>query len=367
MTDVEELIRDTLRRQESRAPDPGPVLAALRRPVRRPAPRRSRGLVGGLAVAIAVAVVVITIPAGIQQLTGPRPEPDGPGGGTGATEVPPAGLLRYTAAWLPPGFTEVYRAVGPDGRQHRQWAAGTVRTDSSGNPLTPLITLSVHTPAEPSWADTPQAISEARDTATVAGHPAGFPRLDASGGRLIWMPDAGTILQVSLVKVADARQTALRIAESVRPDGGSAVRPGIRFGSLPAPLAEETAGVRGSSPADATTELVAAEPGAVDDRSPTVQVTLSPQALESGGEPVTVRGRTGTYVAPVDRRSTEHNDITPARLAVRLDDGRWLTLDASSVSDGTGGSAPTPLSRDQLIDILNTLVFRTPDYTWLGR
>ena len=359
MTDIEQLITDALRRQETRAPNSAPVLAALRRSADRP-----RARVRGLVVAVAAAVVVaLGVPVGLSQFTsitamrvasGPEP-----------TRSEPAITLRYTAGWLPDGFHEVYRGAGVAGVQQRRWANGPVGADPGSTPTdTSIISLTLHTPAEPNWADTGAAISEMRDKVTVQGHPAGFARVDNLSARLLWMPAEDTILQVTTINLPDSRQVAIRVAESVRADGSAALQPEIKFGALPAPLRELNAAVTGDSARAAATVLMAGDPTRTDGESPTVTVTLSRQAPElTGGQPVTVRGRPGTYAPPPDRRNTEHNDFGPARVAVALPDGRWLTLAAP----GPTGGRPTSLSAAELTAILDGVVFGPPpDHSWLG-
>jgi hypothetical protein len=127
MTDLEELIGVTLRRQADHIPPPGPILAKLQRPT-----RRSRAKFG-LLLAATTAVVAVAIMVTVQQLTvtstpappgglSPTPSPE-------PTVAPKTGpTLTYTVGSLPDGFTETHRAVGQHGFQLREWSNSRDRT-----------------------------------------------------------------------------------------------------------------------------------------------------------------------------------------------------------------------------------------------
>ena len=145
--------------------------------------------------------------------------------------------------------------------------------------------------------------------------------------------------------VPDARAVAQRIAQDVtrEPVG---VRGELRFGALPAGLAERSAAVKGTGPGDGSTELTAADPA-----RPSVPVVRATVSAGSPGvndaAPVTVRGGPGFFVAPANGEE--------ALVATRLPSGRWLTV-----------SGPRPEA--ELVAVADGIQLDpAPDYGWLGR
>ena len=153
------------------------------------------------------------------------------------------------------------------------------------------------------------------------------------------------MLTVRVGGVPDARAVAQRIAEAVTP-GPVGVRGELRFGALPAGLAERSAAVKGTGPADASTELTAADPARPS--VPAVRVTASAGSPGvNGAAPVTVRGGQGFFVAPKPGEA--------AMVAVRLPSGRWLTV-----------AGPRPEA--ELVAVADGVQLDpAPDYRWLGR
>ncbi|QKV79155.1 hypothetical protein [Amycolatopsis sp. Hca4] len=316
--ETETLIRDSLERLATRAPDGHAVRDALTRAGRKRQPSSRLAL-----VAAAVVVLIVGVVAGTQLLTRPDPVP--------AASRP---VLGYGPEWLPDGFTEQYREGGPGiTPQVRQWAAGAAR-----------VTLTAYSTADPEWSQTALKIAAIKDQALVHGRVA---MLTGTGGtaELTWLADDEHVLVVQVLGLPDARATAQRVADSVagRKVG---VRGEVRFGALPAGLAERSAVVQGSGPGNAGTELTAADPARPS--VPLVRVTAGPNPpTPDVALSVTVRGGEGFFVAPAPGRD--------AMVFTRLPSGRWLRV---------SGARPEA----ELVAVANGVQLDpAPDYGWLGK
>ncbi|MEV6918541.1 hypothetical protein AB0M83_26510 [Amycolatopsis sp. NPDC051106] len=317
--ETETLIRDSLDRLAARAPDGEAVRDALARAGRKPRPAARLAL-----VAAAVVVLVAGVIAGTRAFT--------------TADLDPAAgrpVLGYSPAWLPGGFTEQYREGGPGiAPQVRRWFAGPAE-----------IALSAYSTADPEWSQTALRIASIRDQILVHGRVAMVTGDTGGAALLTWLADDDHVLTVRVGGVPDARAVAQRIAEDVVPEPVG-VRGELRFGTLPAGLAERSAAVKGTGPADASTELTAADPARPS--VPAVRVTASAGSPGvNGAAAVTVRGGQGFFVAP---RNGEQ-----AMVAVRLPSGRWLTV-----------AGPRPEA--ELVAVADGLQLDpAPDYRWLGR
>ncbi|GLY42590.1 hypothetical protein Amsp01_086130 [Amycolatopsis sp. NBRC 101858] len=314
--ETETLIRDSLDRLAARAPDGDAVRDALARAGRKPRPVARLALVAAAVVAVVVGVVV-----GTQAFT--------------TADLDPAAgrpVLGYSPGWLPGGFTEQYREGGPGtAPQVRRWFAGPAE-----------ITLSAYSTADPVWSQTAVRIASLKDQVLVHGRVAMVTGDTAGAALLTWLADDDHVLTARVAGVPDARAVAQHVADSVTP-APVGVRGELRFGSLPAGLAERSAAVRGSGPGDASTELTAAAPG-----RPAVRVTASAGSPGvNGAAAVTVRGGPGFFVAPANGEE--------AMVAVRLPSGRWLTVVG-------------PLAEAELVAVADAVQLDpSPDYRWLGR
>ncbi|WP_372668796.1 hypothetical protein [Amycolatopsis kentuckyensis] len=311
--DTETLIRESLDRLATRAPDGRAVRDALARAGRQRRPATKLAL-----VAAAVVVLVAGVFVGTRALTTPDLAP--------AASRP---VLGYSPGRLPDGFTEQYREGGPGiTPQVRRWFAGPAE-----------VTLSVYSTADPEWSQTELRIASIRDQVLVGGRVAMVTGDTGTTALITWLADEDHVLTARVAGVPDARVVALRIAQGVTatPVG---VRGELHFGPLPAGLTERSAAVRGTGPGDASTELTAADPAWPAE--PAVRVTASAGSPGvDGAAPVTVRGGPGFFVAGM--------------VAVRLPSGRWLTV---------SGARP----ESELIAVANSVQLDpTPDYRWLGR
>ncbi|MEV6647413.1 hypothetical protein [Amycolatopsis sp. NPDC051371] len=314
--ETETLIRDSLDRLAARAPDGDAVRNALAR-----AGRQRRPAVKLALVAAAVVVLVAGVFVGTQAITTPDLDP--------AASRP---VLGYSPGWLPDGFTEQYREGGPGTTpQVRRWFAGQAE-----------VTLSVYSTADPEWSQTELRIASIRDQVLVRGRVAMVTGDTGTAALVTWLADDDHVLTARVGGVPDARVVALWIAQGVTaaPVG---VRGELRFGALPAGLTGRSAVVKGTGPADASTELTAADPARPS--VPAVRVTASAGSPGvNGAAPVTVRGGQGFFVAGQE-----------AFVAVKLPSGRWLTV-----------AGPRPEA--ELVAVADSVQLDpAPDYRWLGR
>ncbi|MEU4524979.1 hypothetical protein AB0F52_40465 [Amycolatopsis sp. NPDC024027] len=317
--ETETLIRDSLDRLAARAPDGAAVHEALARAGRNRQPASRLAL-----VAAAVVVLVVGIMVGTQLLTTP-PAP-----------VPAAGrpVLTYGPGWLPAGLTEQHREGGPGITPGvRRWLAGQA-----------AVTLLAYSTADPDWSQAALKIASLKDQVLVRGRVA-MDTGSGSDAQVTWLADDQHVLVASVTGIPDARTVAKRIADSVTTEPVD-VHGELRFGPLPAGLAERSAAVTGTGPGDARTALTAADPARP--AIPVVRVTAGASAPRmTGAAPVTVRGGEGLFAAPQNGRD--------ALVAVRLPSGRWLTV---------SGARPEA----ELIAVANGVQpDPAPDYRWLGR
>ncbi|WP_410568843.1 hypothetical protein [Amycolatopsis sp. cmx-4-61] len=316
--ETETLIRDSLDRLATRAPDGHAIREALARAGRKRQPASRLAL-----VAAAVVVLVVGIVAGTQLLT--RPD-----------VVPAAGrpVLAYGPGWLPDGFTEQYREGGPGITPGvRRWSAGQAS-----------VTLLTYSTADPEWSRTALRIASLKDQALVRGR-VSMVTGDGGEARLTWLADDAHVLCAAISGIPDARTVAQRIAESVTADPVG-IRGELRFGPLPAGLAERSTAVQGTGPGDASTTLIAVDPARPADFAVRAVVGATAPGL-AGAAPVTVRGGAGFFVKPANGRD--------ALVAVRLPSGRWLQV---------SGSRPEA----ELLAVANGVQLDpAPDYRWLGR
>ncbi|WP_410620108.1 hypothetical protein [Amycolatopsis sp. cmx-8-4] len=317
--ETETLIRESLDRLAARAPDGHAVRDALADA------RRRRPVARLTLVAAAVVLLVAGVFVGTQVLTSP-PVLD-----------PAAGrpVLGYTPGWLPDGFTEQSREGGPGlTPQVRRWFAGPAE-----------ITLSAYPTADPEWSRTALKIASIKDQIVVHGRVAMVTGDTGAAALLTWLADDDHVLTARVGGMPDARAVAQRIAESVdaTPVG---VRGELRFGPLPAGLAERSAAVRGTGPDDASTELTAADPARPSVPAVTAAVGAGSPGI-GGAASISVRGGPGFYSAPRPGEA--------ALVAVRLPSGRWLTV--------TG-----PQPEAVLVAVADGVQLDpAPDYRWLGR
>ncbi|GLZ29899.1 hypothetical protein Lesp02_20890 [Lentzea sp. NBRC 105346] len=310
MNDTEQLISDALKRQAERAPHPGPTLARLRRPAR----RRSRSSLF-LMVGTAVAAAAVLFTAGV--IVGRGPSPDDGAAALLPTTAPAQTHLKYSPGWLPDGFVEVYRSAGPEGIV-RAWTS----QPSANQPFAtgqPMVSLSLDG-GSPAGYETWEQVQLPGATGYVQV-------ADGQSGKaatVVWK--ALDLLTVTVRGFADVKATALQFAGSVKPDEKSAVKSALEYHGMSLPR------VWGASPSKWTSEI-RVEPF-------TAQVSTEKPDL-TGGRPVEVRGKQGTYV--------------PGRFVAVFDHDVWVVV----LGD---------LDEGQLVKIAGDLkVDAKPDFSWIGR
>lgn len=327
--EVEERLRTGLTRRAEHAPSGAAVLVALARtrPVRRPAAL-------WLAVVAAVALVAVGVPVGFRLLDDH--------GRTPATSAPVA-RLTIRPGWLPAGFTERYREASPDGAiQTRRWERGPV-----DSPSMPTVVLSQQSMALP---DTVHYLGPG-DPTTVAGHVAVVSGTGTSA-MVRWKPTPDLMLQVTVTNVPDARNVAIRVADSTEPDTRATVVPGMAFGWLPSGVVADTYAVFGVPPGAGASMITASTTGSRS-RYDVFVVRSSTRMNQQEGSTVIVRGRVGQYVAV---------GAPGSKLVLRLADGTWLTVFSEPLS------GQPQLTKAALVGIVDGLTFGpAPDYSWLDR
>jgi hypothetical protein len=159
----------------------------------------------GSATAAAVAIVATTVS---------RPTAESPPATSESILIEPTiptVSLGYSPTWVPEGFTERQRMIDPDTYNQRTWARG----EQTAKPTYPYLDLSVQ-PANASTGALTDLIADApaADRVTVNG----AQGVVSGDTTVLWQPEPGVFLSIGLKNTPDARATALRVAESVRPD-----------------------------------------------------------------------------------------------------------------------------------------------------
>lgn len=259
MNDTEQLITEALGKLAERTPHPGPTLNALRRKRKR---HRNVFMIAAVGVAAAAALIF----AGV--IASDRYAP--PNGNDAAAALVPnsANALKYAPHWLPDGFVEGRRSV-LNSQVVRTWvpAGGGENVVPGSGPSISVASGSLELDTT-GWEDV-----------TVRGLK-GRLRLVDHTATVQWK--AQETLVVTAIGTADLRETALRVADSVRADSKAVYQPVFRVNG------KQASEMRGNGPADWSAQINL-EPA---------RVKVSPQAPQVDGTrtPVTVRGKEGFLV-----------------------------------------------------------------------
>jgi hypothetical protein len=263
VNDTEQLIKEALGKLAERTPHPGPTLNALRRK------RKRHGNVFFIATA-GIAAVAVLIFAGV--IASDRYTP--PNSNDAAAALIPGNgqsvALKYSPHWLPDGFVETLRAAN-EGTTARVWVPSDASADAPlvDGPQVQVSSGTVYVSAPAGWQDT-----------TVRGLKA---RVQEHAGRAIveWKAQVTLVVQVS--GMDRLKETALRVADSVRADSNATFQ-------APFKVKDEQANeFRGTGPGDWSARL---SPAPVD-------VTVSSRMPDLTGKqtaPVTVRGKQGVLL-----------------------------------------------------------------------
>ncbi|MGW6447008.1 hypothetical protein [Lentzea sp. NPDC055074] len=301
MNDTEQLIKEALGQLAERTPHPGPTLNALRRKR-----KRQRNNIFLIATA-GMAAVAVLIFAGVIASDRYTPPNTNDAAAALVRDEGKGGAFKYAPHWLPTGFVESLRATNTT--PTRVW--GPPGAEPYGTPGVVIRTLG-GMPDVNGW-----------DLATVRGLEARAQvRNDAA--TVVWK--AQDVLEVSVNGMGDAREVALRVAESVRADAKIAYEPPFKLEGKHAQV------VRGTAPDRWKASL--------GRDSISVQVATEKPELPAPNEPLTVRGKQGV-----------RNGNT---VAVQ-DGGLWISATASDWSD-------------LLVELVNEVELAgKPDTGWIGK
>ncbi|WP_158849975.1 hypothetical protein [Saccharothrix deserti] len=341
--DTESQIRDALRLRAEQTPPEGNVLAALYRPKKSRKPLFLSLAAATGAVAIAAVAVVTTAnirpstEAGAQNTTVPTTT-------TAATNAP--ATLGYSPTWLPDGMIEGDRIVDLDDRTQRHW----VHRVPNGQSDTPMFTLVIAHSEEGKQALHNRIINASGDSrATVNGKPAQItdPQQDATNpdAEVVLNPEPGVYIQLTLLNAPDVRASALRIAESLRPDPTPARSPMSIGGSV-----DYTVTVNGETHSEGKWSVSTS--GEIDGvgYSATLSNNIAPE----------LKGGYGTWVAVTARGlPAEYLATGNGYLRVELAPQRYLLV---------AGNGPDTKSAEALIAAAEAVeVDLNPDMSWIGR
>ncbi|NKE55431.1 hypothetical protein FXN61_00745 [Lentzea sp. PSKA42] len=265
MNDTEQLVKEALGKLAERTPHPGPTLNALRRKRKR---QRNNIFLIATAGMAAVAVLIFAGAIASDRYTPPSHNDAAaalmPGNGQSVA-------LKYTPHWLPDGFVETLRAANEDGTTARVWVPSDAPADapSGDGPQVQLGGGMSYAGGPDGWQDT-----------TVRGLKA---RVQEYAGKAVveWKAQVTLVVQVS--GMDRLKETALRVADSVRADSDATFQAPFKVKGKPANE------FRGTGPGDWSARL---SPAPVD-------VTVFSDGPDLTGKqtaPVTVRGKQGVLV-----------------------------------------------------------------------
>jgi hypothetical protein len=376
--DIDDLIRDAVRRQEEMAVDPDRIRAALpARAARKARVKRTRMLVtvaAAASVAVAVPTVVLRGSADVGVATSPTapssaaPSTGSPGSTTAAPSPGAATApLRFKPTWLPPGLTEWQRSV-PLTSEHPK--VGVIRTWKT-TPADEIANLGLNAypspqdkvpPAPPPILVNPDGNSrgERRDLPGRSIEINGKPGYYDGRTTITWQVDPETKLMLTAPELGLSEDDLFRIARSVQPDDTRLHLP-LHTGPLPGGVSALFATVEGESPDSWEASLFA-------ERTMAAYVSVRYGTIDpgsaAGGEAVTVRGVAARLAKPTGDTSTRPGYRTDWVLTADLGDGRWLTVHGGTVLDSPGGPA---LTRDDILRIAEQVELDpSADLGWLG-
>jgi hypothetical protein len=341
--DTESLIEDALRLRAEQAPPEGNVLAALYRPKRSRKPLFLSLAAATGAVAIAAVAVVTTsnirpsTEAGGQNTVVPTTTTT-----TAATSAPnvPA-TLGYSPTWLPEGMVERDRMLHWDERTQRGWTH-SVPNGQSG---TPMLSMAIeHSDAAKQTLHNRIANASGDSRVTINGKPAEItdPRQDTTNpdAEVVLNPEPGVYIQLTLLNAPDVRASALRIAESLRPDP-TPVRAPVSIGG--SADYEATAGGDGKWAVSATGEINGVGYSATLNNHLPPNLKNEPRTWV----PTTARGVPAEYLGDMNGY-------------LRLQLGPQLHLLIA-------GNGPNPASMEALVAAAEAIeVEPNPDMSWAG-
>ena len=366
---IEELIRDAQERQANRAVHPDRIRAALPARRRRAVRQRRLGMVA-VCAAVAGAAAVVTVPTvllnghgkgnGATVAGAPAPSQASPSAAAPSQEPAPPTIapvpLGYTVGSPPAGLIERSRTAGSGNSlnpslQTRMWSAEPV--DEYGDLKGSRLVLDVQ-------QTTGSGQYSGVTPITLGGKPAWYDGIDAPDKSSVsWKPDAGTLVTLEQHGLNLSRNALIGIAETVRPDPAT-LPPVVTFGWLPGAFSVENVDLSGNSTSswhgDVDLESTRGQdPQGRSLAGASLFVEVGTSSTATGtGEPVTVRGRTGTLIS--DPATAPEPRLT---LVVDLGDGTWLTVSAMYPQ-------AAPVSSDDLLHVAEALQIAPPGLSWTG-
>ncbi|WP_156077024.1 hypothetical protein [Saccharothrix sp. NRRL B-16314] len=368
--DIDDLIRDAVRRQEELAVDPDRIRAALpARAARRVRVHRTRTLIAvaaaaSVAVAVAVPTVVLREAADVGVASSPAtPTPTAP-----STAAPSPGTatapLRFKPTWLPSGLTEWQRSVPltsePDTKASvvRIWK--TTPADEIAN-----LGLYAYSSRQDKSPPSPPVVVNAEGTTIELTDPGREVEINGKPGyydgrsTITWQVDPATKLMLVAPELGLSEDDLFRIARSVQPDDTRLHLP-LRTGPLPGGVVAQFATVDGESPDSWEASLLAQRTMAA---YVSVRFGTTDRVATGEGEAVTVRGVAARLAKPSGDTDTQVGYRTDWVLTVDLGDGRRLAVHAGSGPD----SAAPALTREDVLRIAEQVELDpNADLDWLG-
>lgn len=376
--DIDDLIRDAVRRQEELAVDPDRIRAALpARTARQARVHRTRTFIAvaaaaSVAVAVAVPTVVLRESAGVGVASSPTtPSPTVPSTGSStapSTEAPSPGAatapLRFKPTWLPPGLTEWQRSVPltsePDSKASfvRIWKT-TPAEEIANLGLYAYRSLQDKSPPAPPVIVDPEGRTPGQSDPGREVEINGKPGYFDGRSTVTWQVDPETKLMVVAPELGLSEDDLLRVARSVEPDDTRLHLP-LRTGPLPDGVVAQFATVDGKSPDSWEASLFAERTMAA---YVSVRYGTTDRVATGEGEAVTVRGVAARLAKPSGDTATRGRYRTDWVLTADLGDGRRLAVDVGS---GPGSAAPA-LTRDDVLRIAEQVELDpNADLGWLG-
>jgi len=362
MVDGDNLVRQALELQASRAPDPERILAALStRVTQRRRARVARAVVtfaavGAAAAALAVPTVVLhdrsrsaTPRPGASPTSATSPS-------TSAMAEIPTVTLKYRPTWIPTEFiamirdADINRGDAEDSSTLLTWRV----PNANGTGTSRTLEMKIFTTKNPGrYLGTGTSV-------TISGHPGWYgvnPAGSSTGPSLTWQVDTDTVIMIMVGDSLLSSQDLTKIAESVRPDPTTLTTP-LRAGWLPTGLLPQSVGLSGTSASTWSATVGFGEPSPAPGVSPSSSQWDRPYAgiafgtstnAPAGGDAIDVTGHSARVI-------TQSSPINQVFVVVDLGQGLLLTVIGLSIT------------RDDAVTIAkNVEVGEVPDVSWIGR
>ncbi|WP_426512593.1 hypothetical protein ACPPVO_19340 [Dactylosporangium sp. McL0621] len=352
---LETVLREAQRVRAAQAPDPDRIRRALPVLAARRARRRRAGLVAGAALGVAVVVVAALLVPGRRTTPLPEHRPDSSPPVAASAPAPvvlPQVTESYAPGWVPSGFRERSRGAVFDtngvrvGRTWRKLPFGPGGRPAVSDPFLRVVSV----PEQRYDGGTPIEVGG------INGWYVG-PQPGNRTALVGWSPAPGRTVIVDSNAVLD-RADLLHVAESVRLDTATVLRPPLALTWSPATVGVVSYEYGGDSPAAWFASVDLENPV---DIAGSLSVTVAPGTdAVDGGETVHVHGILGRFV--VDESTTDRNPRECAVAPVEAAGDRRLTVCGPIL--GPGGPR---MAKDDLLRAAETVdPAMRADTAWLG-